>query len=46
MKSLESIGLVDDITIGYEKGCVKELWYDMYSQLLEFKQKHGHVKVP
>jgi hypothetical protein len=47
MKCLESIGLVDDITTGYEtKGVVKEHWYDMYSQLLEFKQKHGHVKVP
>jgi hypothetical protein len=46
MKRLESIGLVNDITIGYEKGGHKELWYDMYSQLLEFKQKHGHVRVP
>jgi glycerol-3-phosphate cytidylyltransferase-like family protein len=46
MKCLESIGLVDDITTGYEKEDVKEIWYDMYNQLLEFKQKHGHVKVP
>jgi 4-hydroxyphenylpyruvate dioxygenase-like putative hemolysin len=46
MKCLESIGLVDDITTGYEKEDVKEHWYDMYNQLLEFKQKHGHVKVP
>jgi hypothetical protein len=46
MKRLESIGLVDDLTTGYEKWGLKESWYDMYSQLLEFKQKHGHVKVP
>jgi hypothetical protein len=46
MKHLESIGLVDDITTGYAKGGVKEIWYGMYNQLLEFKQKHGHVKVP
>jgi hypothetical protein len=46
MKSLESIGLVDDITTGYAKGDVKQNWYGMYNQLLEFKQKHGHVKVP
>eukprot|EP01083_Nonionella_stella_P278948 948709_1 len=47
MKHLESIGLVDDITTGYEKkGIVKENWDDMYNQLLEFKEKHGHVKVP
>jgi hypothetical protein len=46
MKHLESIGLVDDITTGYEKGCVKQNWYDMYNQLLEFKQKHGHLTVP
>jgi glycerol-3-phosphate cytidylyltransferase-like family protein len=46
MKRLERIGLVDDITTGYEKVGLKENWYDMYSQLFEFKQKHGHVKVP
>jgi hypothetical protein len=46
MKHLESIGLVDDITIGYAKGCVKQNWYGMYNQLLEFKQKHGHLTVP
>jgi glycerol-3-phosphate cytidylyltransferase-like family protein len=46
MKRLESIGLVDDITTGNEKGGRKENWYEMYNQLLEFKQKHGHVKVP
>jgi hypothetical protein len=46
MKCLESIGLVDDITTGYEKENAKKIWYDMYNQLLEFKQKHGHVKVP
>jgi glycerol-3-phosphate cytidylyltransferase-like family protein len=46
MKRLESIGLVDDITTGYAKDDVKEHWYGMYNQLLEFKQKHGHVKVP
>jgi glycerol-3-phosphate cytidylyltransferase-like family protein len=46
MKCLESIGLVDDITTGYAKDDVKEHWYGMYNQLLEFKQKHGHVKVP
>jgi glycerol-3-phosphate cytidylyltransferase-like family protein len=46
MKCLESIGLVDDITTGYEQVCENEYWYDMYNQLLEFKQKHGHVKVP
>jgi hypothetical protein len=46
MKRLESIGLVDDITTWYAKDDVKEIWYDMYNQLLEFKQKHGHVKVP
>jgi glycerol-3-phosphate cytidylyltransferase-like family protein len=46
MKHLESIGLVDDITTGYAKEGVNEIWYDMYNQLLEFKQKHGHVKVP
>jgi glycerol-3-phosphate cytidylyltransferase-like family protein len=45
MKCLESIGLVDDITTGYEQRCTKT-WNDMYNQLLEFKQKHGHVKVP
>eukprot|EP01083_Nonionella_stella_P278950 948711_1 len=45
---LKNIGMVDDITTGYEKkGIVKENWDDgMYNQLLEFKQKHGHVKVP
>jgi hypothetical protein len=46
MKHLESIGLVDDITTGYAKEGVREIWYGMYNQLLEFKQKHGHVKVP
>jgi hypothetical protein len=46
MKRLESIGLVDDLTTGYEKGSLNEIWYGMYSQLLEFKQKNGHVKVP
>jgi 4-hydroxyphenylpyruvate dioxygenase-like putative hemolysin len=46
MKCLESIGLVDDITTKVAKGGVKEIWYDMYNQLLEFKQRHGHVKVP
>jgi hypothetical protein len=46
MKRLESIGLVDDLATGYEKGVPQEFWYNMYSQLLEFKQKHGHVKVP
>jgi hypothetical protein len=46
MKCLESIGLVDDITTGYAKEGVREMWYGMYNQLLEFKQKHGHVKVP
>jgi hypothetical protein len=46
MKRLESIGLVDDITTGYKKVDVKEIWYGMYNQLLEFKEKHGHVKVP
>eukprot|EP01083_Nonionella_stella_P072499 195541_1 len=44
MKHLESIGLVDDISIGYEKARVRNSgWDDMYNQLLEFKQKHGHV---
>jgi hypothetical protein len=46
MKCLESIGVVDDITTRYAKGGVRETWYDIYNQLLEFKQKHGHVKVP
>ena len=46
MKCLESIGLVDDITTGYAKEDVKEIWYGMYNQLVEFKQKHGHVKIP
>eukprot|EP01083_Nonionella_stella_P072498 195540_1 len=46
MKCLESIGLVDDITTKVAKGSAKEHWYGMYDQLLEFKQKHGHVKVP
>ncbi len=46
MKCLESIGVVDDIATGYEKGGINEIWYDMYRQMLESKQKHGHVKVP
>jgi hypothetical protein len=46
MKCLESIGLVDDITTKVAKGGVKKIWYDMYNQLLEFKKKHGHLKVP
>jgi hypothetical protein len=46
MKRLESIGLVDDITTGYAKVDFNKNWHDMYNQLLEFKQKHGHVKVP
>eukprot|EP01083_Nonionella_stella_P183526 663516_1 len=46
MKRLESIGLVDDIITGYTNRHVNPSWYDMYNQLLEFKQKHGHVKVP
>ncbi len=41
MKRLESIGLVDDITSKVAKEGVKQrIWYDMYNQLLEFKQKH------
>jgi glycerol-3-phosphate cytidylyltransferase-like family protein len=47
MKHLESIGLVNNISTGYEKSLViNSNWDDMYNQLLEFKQKHGHVKVP
>eukprot|EP01083_Nonionella_stella_P278949 948710_1 len=46
MKCLESIGLVDDITTKVAKEGFKGIWYGMYNQLLEFKQKHGHVKVP
>jgi hypothetical protein len=46
MKQLECIGLVDDISTKVAKGGAKEIWYGMYNQLLEFKQKHGHVKVP
>jgi glycerol-3-phosphate cytidylyltransferase-like family protein len=47
MKHLESIGLVDDITTGYEKPLVtNSRWDDMFKLLLEFKKKHGHVKVP
>jgi hypothetical protein len=46
MKHLESIGLVDDITTKVAKEGNKGIWYDMYNQLLEFKQKHGHVKLP
>jgi hypothetical protein len=47
MKRLESIGLVDDISTGYEKARVtNSTWDDMFNQFLEFKQKHGHVKVP
>jgi predicted HAD superfamily phosphohydrolase YqeG len=46
MKCLESIGLVDDITTKVAKKGNKKIWYDMYNQLIEFKQKHGHVKVP
>jgi hypothetical protein len=46
MKRLESIGLVDGITTGDAKDDVKVSWYGVYNQLLEFKQKHGHVKVP
>jgi hypothetical protein len=45
MKRLESIGMVDDITTKVAKGGAREIWYDMYNQLLEFKEKHGHVKV-
>jgi hypothetical protein len=46
MKCLESIGLVDDSTTGDANRHVNTSWKDMYNQLLEFKQKHGHVKVP
>jgi hypothetical protein len=46
MKHLESIGVVDDITTKVAKGGAREIWYGMYNQLLEFRQKHGHVKVP
>jgi hypothetical protein len=46
MKHLESIGLVDDITTGDEKNGLKEYWDEMCNQLLEFKQKYGHVRVP
>eukprot|EP01083_Nonionella_stella_P072502 195545_1 len=46
MKRLESIGLVDDITTKNAKERNRGIWHDMYNQLLEFKQKHGHVKVP
>jgi hypothetical protein len=46
MKRLESIGMVDDITTGDANEGNEQTWYDMYNQLLEFKQKHGHVKVP
>jgi glycerol-3-phosphate cytidylyltransferase-like family protein len=46
MKHLESIGLVDDISTGYEKACLPTSnWDGMFNQLLEFKKKHGHVKV-
>jgi glycerol-3-phosphate cytidylyltransferase-like family protein len=47
MKRLESIGLVDDIiSTGYAKRCNNSTWDNMCKLLLEFKQKHGHVKVP
>jgi hypothetical protein len=47
MKYLESIGLVDDISIAYEMGfCKSSVWNDMCKQLLDFKKKHGHFKVP
>jgi hypothetical protein len=46
MKCLESIGLVDDISTGNERRCLESQWHDMYKQLLDFKKKHGHVKVP
>jgi glycerol-3-phosphate cytidylyltransferase-like family protein len=47
MKRLESIGLVDDISTGYEKARVtNSTWDYMFNQLLEFKKKHGHVKIP
>jgi hypothetical protein len=46
MKCLESIGLVDDITTKNANRRVNTSWNVMYNQLLEFKQKHGHVKVP
>jgi hypothetical protein len=45
MKRLEKIGLVDDISTGYEKDHAIN-WNNMYSILVEFKKKHGHVKVP
>jgi hypothetical protein len=47
MKRLESIGLVDDITTGYENMRAKcTRWDDILKLLLEFKQKHGHLRVP
>jgi hypothetical protein len=47
MKCLESIGLIDEISTGYEKARVtNSTWDDMLKQLLEFKKKHVHVKIP
>jgi hypothetical protein len=46
MKRLESIGLVDDISTGNEYRRVKSYWDDMLNQLSDFKQEHGHLKVP
>jgi glycerol-3-phosphate cytidylyltransferase-like family protein len=47
MKRLESIGMVADISTEDAKRCRKNsTWDNMFKLLLEFKKKHGHVKVP
>jgi hypothetical protein len=47
MKCLEKLGLVDDISTGYEqRRGNKSNWDDMFNLLIEFKQKYGHVNVP
>jgi hypothetical protein len=46
IKDLESIGLADDISNGHAKRHANSCWGNMLSQALEFKQNHGHLKVP
>jgi hypothetical protein len=48
MKQLESLGVVDDIENGYEKRRrtpSSPLWYIRCQELIEFKKKHGHLRV-